>query len=85
MATEPTPQQWEQIEAELYSGRKIAAIKHLRESTGCGLAEAKQVIDEHEAKLRQQHPDRFAARKGCMASIVLLAMAGGLAAATAWL
>jgi hypothetical protein len=42
-----------QIEQDLIAGRKIAAIKRYRETTGVGLREAKAAMDRREAMLLQ--------------------------------
>ena len=59
--------QWQQIEDHLYSGRKIEAIKLMRQWTGVDLTDAKDMIDQCEQELRAQKPDRFAKPKagGC--------------------
>ena len=65
------------IEAAIFAGRKIEAIKLHREATGSGLAEAKQAVEELEADLRRSSPDRFAAhadKKGCMNVLVCAAL-----------
>lgn len=71
---EPTDEQWAAIEAELYARRKIAAIKLYRKATGADLKEAKELIEEHEAGLRQQFPDRFSKKSGCGTAVVALAV-----------
>lgn len=84
MPAEPTPEQWSQIEEHLYAGRKIAAIKALREATGCQLVDAKRTVERHEAALREQNPGRFApAKAGCGAAAALLLGVGLSAAALA--
>jgi hypothetical protein len=61
MTPQLTPEQRESIAAALYQGQKIAAIKQLRELSGLGLKESKDIIDRLEADLRQAHPERFTA------------------------
>jgi ribosomal protein L7/L12 len=56
---EPTTEQWQAIQTELFAGRKIQAIKLYRQAAACGLAEAKQAMDAYAAKLYQQAPERF--------------------------
>src|SRR4051794_32862165 len=63
-----TPQQREHFAEEVYAGRKINAIRQLRELSGLDLKESKEVIDGLEAELRAAHPDRFAARTSNAAS-----------------
>jgi ribosomal protein L7/L12 len=41
----------DRIAAEIRAGRKIEAIKLMRESTGAGLTEAKQAVDQLEKSL----------------------------------
>ena len=83
---EPTTEQWQEIQAHLFAGRKIQAIKLYREATACGLAEAKDAMDAYAARLRQEAPDRFTApeKAGCF-SVILLAtgVLSGTAAAVA--
>ena len=82
MAADLTPEQREAFADALYSGRKIEAIKQLRELSGLGLKESKDIIDRLETELRAAHPEKFApARKdgaGCILVLVLLAAAVGL-------
>lgn len=55
------------------SGRKIEAIKFLREEDNCGLAEAKQQVEILQRKLAKTgRMDPVAAKSGC-ASILLIA------------
>ena len=75
--TEPlSDDQWQQIEDHLYNGRKIAAIKLMRQWTGVDLKDAKELIDQHEQELRSQNPDRFAKSKakGCATAVFVLAV-----------
>lgn len=82
MADELTPEQRQAFAHALYAGRKIEAIKQLRELSGLGLKESKDIIDRLETDLRAQHPDKFApARKdgaGCILVLALLGAAVGL-------
>ena len=79
---EPTQEQWMQIQAALFAGRKIQAIKAYREATGVGLKEAKDAMEAYEVRLRQEHPDRFTAapKSGCMGVILLAVLAAAVAA-----
>src|SRR3954462_10518895 len=55
-----------QIREALFAGRKIQAIKLLRETAGLQLVDAKTVVEKLEAELRQTSPEKFTARKsGC--------------------
>ena len=78
---EPTTEQWQSIQAALFAGRKIEAIKLYREATEAGLAEAKDAMDAYQERLRNDHPDRFpapTAKSGCASMILLsLALLGG--------
>ena len=66
------------IENAILAGRKIEAIKLYRQMTMTGLADAKSAVDEMEARLRLESPERFAkgaGRSGCTVSIGLFAFA----------
>src|SRR6266550_399807 len=55
----------------VFAGRKIEAIKLLRDVSGLGLAEAKTMVEKLEAELRQNSPEKFTARaKGCGTAVV---------------
>ena len=71
---DPTEEQWAQIQAELFAGRTISAIKLYREATGVGLKEAKDAMEAYRDRLLKEHPERFTATpgKGCMTMILLL-------------
>jgi ribosomal protein L7/L12 len=55
------------IQAAIFAGRKIEAIKLHRMATGMGLKESKDFIEALQAELRRTEPDRFTAApaKGC--------------------
>jgi ribosomal protein L7/L12 len=81
---EPTTEQWQAIQAELFAGRKIQAIKLYREAAACGLAEAKEAMDAYATKLYQQAPERFTQdpnKSGCSvrAAVFLLTIGAGVA------
>ncbi len=83
-----TDEQWEQIDVELYAGKKIEAIKLFREYSSAGLKEAKDVLDDYERQLRAQYPDRFcheAKKTGCLVAVSLLGSALMGLAVAAWL
>lgn len=63
-----TTEQWIDIENAIYAGRKIEAIKLFREASGADLKDSKELIEEHEASLHEQSPDKFVQKKGggCM-------------------
>ena len=76
-------QQRQTINAEIFGGRKIEAIKHYREATGCQLIEAKQAVEGMEKELRQREPNKFATpagKAGCMGvmAVVTLLIGGAL-------
>lgn len=72
------------IQAALFGGQKIEAIKLYRAATGKGLKQSKEFIEALEAELRRAQPDRFTApaRKGCGAAalgFVSLLLSAGVA------
>lgn len=76
----PTPnsQQRQAIEAEIFTGNKIGAIKLYREATREGLKEAKEAVEALEAEMRQRSPERFAAgakKTGCLSVVMLVVVA----------
>jgi ribosomal protein L7/L12 len=64
----------DEIQAALFAGKKIDAIKRYRNASGEGLKEAKEFIDALEAELRRTQPTRFtvAPAKGCGTTILVL-------------
>ena len=65
-------EQWQEIEQQLFAGRKIEAIKLLREAMDCDLKEAKETIDEHEQELRAAYPEKFkSGGTGCVGVLML--------------
>lgn len=77
--------QWQQIEDHLYNGRKIAAIKLMRQWTGVDLKDAKELVEQHEQELRSQNPTRFAKSKagGCATAMFVLAASAVIVTASA--
>ncbi len=74
----------DQIAAALFRGAKIEAIKLHREATGSGLKEAKDAVEELEARLRATSPEKFSAapaKSGCGKAAALRAFAGVTVAA----
>jgi ribosomal protein L7/L12 len=67
--------EWQQIDAELFAGRKIQAIKLHRIASGAGLKEAKETVEAREAQWRASNPEKFAvvAKGGCMTIIAIFA------------
>ena len=76
MTTPPqlTPEQRQAFAEALYAGRRIDAIKQLRELSGLGLKESKDFMDKLEAELRTVHPERFPVKssKGSCAVVLLI-------------
>lgn len=75
------------ILANLYAGRKIAAIKVYREATGQGLQESKEFVEAIEARLREESPERFqyGPNAGCGAGVVVVILLAALLAGVAGL
>ncbi|MAX25145.1 MAG: hypothetical protein CMJ19_11640 [Phycisphaeraceae bacterium] len=73
-------EQLKQVEELLFAGRKIEAIKLVREITGMGLKDAKEFVDQHTAHLREAYPDKMPQSKaGCgSAAMFFLATTMGL-------
>jgi ribosomal protein L7/L12 len=66
------------IEAAIFAGRKIEAIKLFRKATDSGLADAKRAIEDLEADLRRRSPEKFMAsaqKKGCLGVVACLVLA----------
>lgn len=64
MNTSVPEDQLDAIQAAIFQGSKIEAIKLYRKATGLGLKEAKDAVEEMEAELRASSPEKFGARKG---------------------
>ena len=61
------------IEAAIFAGRKIEAIKLHRNATGSDLAGAKKAVEDVEVDLRRKSPESFVAdanKKGCVGVLV---------------
>lgn len=72
----------EQIKADLRGGRKIAAIKRLRDATGMGLADAKNAVENLHAELHARDPATYPAlsapsARGCFTLLVAILLIGG--------
>ena len=65
-----------QVQAAIFNGEKIAAIKMYRDDTGASLADAKDAVDRLEAEWRAASPDKFKAppakNKGCGICLLLV-------------
>ena len=69
----------QQILDALRAGKKIEAIKLYRESTGQGLKESKDFIDELTLQLHQQAPQSVPVSKsGCGTAVVAFVLTAGL-------
>jgi hypothetical protein len=65
-------QQNDAIIQQLQIGRKIEAIKLMREQRGLGLKEAKEEVDKLEAQLRREGKLPEKTGSGCALSLLLL-------------
>jgi ribosomal protein L7/L12 len=65
------------IQAAIFAGNKIQAIKLHRAATGLGLKESKDFVEALEAELRRTDPTRFTAPvgKGCGTTVLYLILA----------
>lgn len=58
-----------QVQAAVFNGEKIAAIKMYRDDTGASLSDAKDAVDRLEAEWRAASPEKFKAppakKRGC--------------------
>jgi len=62
----------------IYDGRKIEAIKLVREAAGYGLKEAKEFVEKLAAELYAKEPQKFAAapsaKSGCVGLVLAVAV-----------
>jgi hypothetical protein len=87
MPPELSEAQQEQIEAELFAGTKIQAIKTYRAVTGSDLRAAKAAVEAIEADLRATSPEKFtipASKAGCLPMLLLFLVPAALLAAWTW-
>ncbi len=71
--TELSVEAKQQITNSILAGRKIEAIKQYRESTGTGLKDAKDFIEQFTTELSKTHPEIVQTnRSGCGSAAVLL-------------
>jgi hypothetical protein len=58
-----------QVQAAVFNGDKIAAIKMYRDDTGASLSDAKDAVDRLEVEWRAASPEKFKAppakKRGC--------------------
>jgi len=68
-------EQWEKIQQAIEAGRKIEAIKLIREETGLGLKEAKDMADALDTDARQSFSGKRATgetdKSGCAAVLAV--------------
>ena len=68
-----------QVQAAIFNGQKIIAIRIYREDTGASLTDAKAAVEKLEAEGRATSPEKFQApaarKKGC-GGICMLAVIG---------
>jgi hypothetical protein len=71
------------VQDHLFGGEKIAAIKQLREETGLGLKEAKDLAEAIEILMRKEFPAvQFQPKSGGCLGMGLILLAATFAAAT---
>ncbi|MBE2279937.1 MAG: hypothetical protein IAE91_06055 [Ignavibacteriaceae bacterium] len=57
----------------LTNGRKLEAVKIVREQTGANLLAAKREVERVEKELREKYPEKFPAQKsGCSSKAAVL-------------
>ena len=64
-----------QVQAALFNGEKITAIKIYRQDTGASLAEAKAAVERLELEWRAVFPENFKAparKKGCAGCLIVI-------------
>jgi hypothetical protein len=72
-----TDQQRQEIEKEIFAGRKISAIKLYRKTMGVELVEAKRAVEDLEVDLRRRSPENFissGSKSGCMGVLACAAL-----------
>ena len=79
-----SPRALAQVQAALFDGRKIEAIRIYREDTGSSLTDTKSAVDNLEAELRVSSPEKFQAPprskgKGCGGCLTVMIVLGALA------
>lgn len=66
--------------AAMRAGRKIEAIKIVREHTGLGLAEAKALVEGRTPRIPARHPTGARNDNGALRVLLTIAVLGALAA-----
>ena len=71
------PSSRQEVERLLTEGKKIEAVRAVRQATGLGLKEAKDAADAIESDLRRREPLKFRAadlqkKGGCLGAVLLL-------------
>jgi hypothetical protein len=72
-----TDQQRQDIEREIFGGRKISAIKLYRKATETELVDAKTAIEDMEVDLRSSSPENFVSgggKSGCMGVLTFVTL-----------
>ena len=72
----PTPKLPEQVISQIRAGRKIQAIKLLRESEGIGLKEAKHAVDAYMRENPSPHQPQSGSRGLVLIVLLLLIVYG---------
>lgn len=70
-------EQIEKIEEELNAENKIQAVKQVREFTGFGLKESKDLVDSHIKRLLEKDPEKYGhlmsrGTSGCFGLLLLV-------------
>jgi len=76
-----------EMNAALFVGKKIQAIKVYRQATGQGLKESKDFVEALERQLRAEMPENFEtppAKAGCAGLFLFLLGLGYLGIKAAW-
>ncbi|HKQ36504.1 MAG TPA: hypothetical protein VJ063_00420 [Verrucomicrobiae bacterium] len=72
-----------QVQAAIFDGNKIEAIRIYRQDTGSSLSDAKDAVEKLEAEWRGSSPEKFKAparRRGCGGCLALVIVLGVLVA-----
>lgn len=80
-----TSEQIEQLETLLFDGKKIEAIKHVRNITNMDLKTSKEFVESHAILLREAYPDKMPKQSGCAAPASMFFLALSLGILFQWL
>ena len=77
-------EQIQKIEEELNAENKIRAVQQVREFTGLGLKESKDLVDEHIQRLMERDPEKYGhlvsrGSSGCFGVLFLMIAPAALA------